>query len=136
MADLNELIVKFWQDVSWFNTHSFPVKPHPSDSPYDRFDDRIKMKKIDDPGKYHEGIGQVYGYFTGNGTSDKALFLPDGPPDFELFDDGHGVVSGTANFVYKTVPTRDPTRKIAYSFAYTNTSGEWKGIHLWGQYID
>jgi hypothetical protein len=133
---------QFWADVGWFNADQFPM---PASADYDRFDDLIRMKQIDDPGAYHEGKAAVANYFSGKGTADKARFTPDrsapapgvdnsGQPNFEVAGGRLGFVSGTADFVYSIAKPKK--RRIAYSFTYTGDSGNWKAIHLWGMYID
>jgi hypothetical protein len=83
---------QFRSDVRWFNADNFPV---PASTDYDRFDNLIRMKQIDDPGAYHEGKGAVANYFRGKGNADKAQFTPDqsapapgvvnsGQPNFEV----------------------------------------------------
>jgi hypothetical protein len=136
---LDALRTKFLQDCRWFNDDEFSTGP--SDQ-YDRFDDNVAMKKIDDPGDYHRKKSAVRAYFNGTGTNDKAKFAPDtgpGQPTFELVG-ALGFVSGTAQFQYRSVPSTDgpatDERPIAYSFTYTIVNGDWKAIHLWGQYID
>lgn len=132
-TDLAALRERFHTAVNHFNGGNF------KESDLDQYglDDRVTMRRLDDPSSraYHEGIAAVKRYFLGNGNADKAKFTPDSEPDFRLVD-GFGFVSGTATFVDKTVPSSTPERRIAYSFAYTSTSGEWKAIYLWGKYID
>jgi hypothetical protein len=46
-----------------------------------------------------------------------------------------GFISGLADFVNLNGTTHSPpppSRVIAYSFAYSNASGFWKAILLWG----
>jgi hypothetical protein len=133
-ADCDDLEATFWKGVEYFNQDNFSLGNF-----YDYgVAENVRMKKLDDEG-YHEGIGDVKNYFYGHGNDDKALFIPDNSkeshPVFVMFD-GYGFVSGTADFVDKTVPTRSPKRRIAYSFAYISVNGEWRGIHFWGKYID
>jgi hypothetical protein len=146
--DIADFQLKFLEDVIWFDAHDF--KDSDFDPPNGRFDDAIKMAKIDDPGQYHDGIDAVKRYFTkdppqGHGKSDQAWFspiptVPPSVPDFQIFDlpggEQLGVVSGTADCIYRTVdPDRTNPRRIVYSFTYKVTNGEWKAIHLWGKYI-
>lgn len=131
-SDESDLRRTFWGAVGWFNDDNFTLK---TDFKRYAVDDEIRMKRLDDPG-YHEGIKRVIAYFLGNGNEDKAFFMPDGPPDFIVIGE-LGFVSGTANFIDKTsVSPPTPTRRIAYSFTYKKKNGEWKGIHMWGKYID
>jgi len=44
MPALDDLKLKFWDDVLWFNAGDFPG----TDPVYDRFDNEIEIKKIDD----------------------------------------------------------------------------------------
>jgi hypothetical protein len=130
---------QFWKDCKWFNDDEFRTGPVDQ---YERFEDAVRMKKIDDPGEYHEKKSAVRNYFETTGTDDKATFDPDtgaGELTFEVVGQ-LGFVSGTANFRYRTVANSGgpatPKRRIAYSFTYSSVSGEWKLLHLWGQYIN
>lgn len=130
-TDLAALKDRFSTAVDYFNRDNFTVRD------FDKYglDRTVKMKRLDDPGYYDESKGEVTNYFVhGNGNKDKARFTPGASPDFQLIG-GFGFVSGTADFVDKTVPTPSPARRIAYSFTYSSASGEWKAIHLWGKYI-
>jgi hypothetical protein len=130
----------FNSDVAWFNADNFPQSTDPA---YNRFDDNVAMKRIDDPKLYHTGKSNVATYFSGKGNADKAYFYPRNPPHRPVFvvAGSLGFVSGLADFNYRTVantdgPTTNP-RLIAYSFTYTYDEDEdkWKAIHLWGEFI-
>ncbi len=133
----------FWNAVSYFSKDNF------SQSNYQNglktlLDPRVKMKKIDDVGYYDEEVlkpnnnGEVTDYFlNGHGFSDKASFIPDNSstsqPEF-LIVGNTGFVSGTGMFVdINPPPTGYTPRRIAYSFAFSSASGDWKAIFLWGK---
>jgi hypothetical protein len=132
-ADCGNLKATFRKGVRFFNQHNFTLSSY---SDY-AVADNVRMKKLDDEG-YHEGIDDVINYFYTHGNEDQALFIPDDTkgshPAFVMFD-GYGFVSGTADFVDKTVPKESAKRRIAYSFTYISVNGEWRAIHLWGAYI-
>jgi len=122
----------FWVAVGRFNDDNFTSIPN--FTPY-ACATNVAMKRLDDPGKYHEGIDDVRHYFLTTGQAEKAFFMPDSPPDFKVIG-ARGFVSGTANFIDNTrVSPPTATRRIAYSFTYEKTN-EWKAVHLWGKYID
>jgi hypothetical protein len=127
---LAKLRTTFWDGVGWFNNGDFT-----SNLAAYALDTSVKMKRLDDSG-YHEGIAAVKEYFLHNGNEEKAFFMPDSPPDFQLVNQ-HGFVSGTAKFIDKTTPPATATRRIAYSMTYKSANNrKWKAIHLWGKYID
>jgi hypothetical protein len=142
LADLRE---RFREDVDWFNGHLF----NPGDfAPAGRFHPDIEMKRIDDPTAYHTGFNAVRDYFTmGPGSVDNAWFWPmnNDVPDYKVLGGARilGVVSGTADFIYRSVNDRygPPTslHRITYSFTYVpvgaGAAAEWKAIHLWGKYL-
>jgi hypothetical protein len=138
---LTDLETTFKRDVQWFNGGKFPP---PGDPQYDRFDPAVRMKQIDDPVIYHTTRPAVEKYFDGNGNKDRAEFIPDDIPAFPKYPASGqpnyqvvgslGFVSGTADFIDSRA-SKTPKRRIAYSFTYTGVTGDWKAIHLWGQYI-
>jgi hypothetical protein len=128
-TDLEALKQRFAADKEFFNRKSFTRNDF-----RERFDRRITMKRIDDPGMWHVGIEAVTDYFVGNGSEDRANFETD-TVDYQVVD-GQGFVSGTGRFTGDTRKAPNVTRRIAYSFAYSSESREWKPICFWGAFID
>ncbi len=129
-ADLDALKRRFWASVDYFNAGDFTKANFPSYG----LDNNIAMKKIDDPQEYYDGIASVRNYFLTTGKAEHAWLNPGSQPDFQVVGQ-LGFVSGTAEWVDKTIPSPTPRRRIAYSITYTSVSGEWKAIHMWGTFI-
>lgn len=143
-ADLAALRNAFKKAVDDFNRDDFKLHPENyTNQLQGSLAPNVIMKRIDEGGYYDESLPgpdgktpQVTFYFLhGNGADDKATFTPDQSanppiqPEFQIVD-SIGFVSGTGTFVDTT---GSPARRIAYVFAFSSASGQWKAIFLWGK---
>ena len=128
MATDKALLDTFDKILQYLNGHNFSEQSWKPMDPL--LDDNVIIKKFDEPG-YLKGKAAVKTYFLyGNGKS----YLPScwtRKKDVQIVGN-NGFISGFADSVEATTNPPSPPQTVAYSATFSEATGIWKMISVWG----